>query len=325
MKNRKVMFGVLVLIAIGAISLLIFITPALAEYQDKVTVAVCQLAAAHGEPDKNLANMEKWIERAAGKGANFIIFPEKILTGIWGDLDYPKLAQAIPGPATDRISGLAKKYDAYIVFGLIEKNPEDPKKPYNAAALCHPNGKVDVYRKVQPWHVGAFTAGKELPVFETRYGLVGIQICYDLYSFPEAARILALKGARLLIFPTSFPDVPGWEGSTVTRSCFLARVVENQYFIAVSDQVGEEAGVRLLGKSMIVGPYPPALCHIYAGPASGSYEELVIATIDLGLLKKARHDFPWVADRLTDTYNLKEILTTPKALKDEYPGISPNR
>ena len=319
------MFRALALVAVGAISFLIFSTPALAEYEDKVRVAVIQLVVAHGQPEKNLANMEKWIKKAAQKGANFIIFQEGMLTGIWGDLDYPKLAQSIPGPATDRISKYAKKYDAYIVFGLIEKNPENPNKPYNAAALCHPNGKVDKYRKVQPWHTGAFTAGKELPVFETKYGLVGMQICYDLYSFPEAARILALKGARLLIFPTSFPDVPGWEGSTVTRSCFLARVVENQYFIAVSNQVGKEAGVTLLGKSMIVGPYPPALCHIYAGAASGTYEELVIATLDLGLLKKARHDFPWVADRLTDGYNLKEILTTPQALKDEYPGLPPDK
>lgn len=316
-----------VLALLGVIPLMFFDTSTMAEmkYENIVTVAVCQLAAAHGEPEKNLANMEKWIKKAAQKGANFIIFPEGILTGIWGDLDYPKLAQSIPGPATDRISKYAKKYDAYIVFGLIEKNPENANKPYNSAALCHPNGKVDKYRKVQPWHVAAFTAGKDLPVFETKYGLVGMQICYDLYSFPEAARILALKGARLLIFPTSFPDVHGWEGSNVTRSTFLARVVENQYFIAISDQVGKEAGVTLLGKSMIVGPYPPALCHIYAGPASGTYEELVIATLDLGLVKKARHDFPWIADRNTDTYDLKALLTTPQALKDEYPGISPDR
>lgn len=323
MANRKFMFKTLALLVVGGILFLVFNTPAVAEYKNKATVAVCQLATFHGEIEKNLANMEKWIKKAAQKGANFIIFPEVALTGGWGDLDWQKLAQPIPGPATDRISKYAKEYNAYIAFGLIEENSENPAHPYNAAALCHPNGKVDKYRKVQPWH-NAFTPGKELPVFDTEYGPVGIQICYDLYSFPEAARILALKGARLLIMMTSFPDVPGWEGSTVTRSCFLARVVENQYFIAVSDQVGVEAGIKLLGKSMIAGPYPPALCHIYAGPASGTYEELVIATLDLGLLKKARHDFPWVADRLTDTYNLKEILTTPKVLKDEYPGI-PNK
>jgi len=325
MANREFMFRVLALVVVGAISFLIFSTPALAEYEDKVTVAICQIAAAHGEPEKNLANMEKWIEKAAQKGANFIIFPEGILTGIWGDLNYPKLAQSIPGPATDRISKYAKKYDAYIVFGLIEKNPENLNRPYNAVALCHPNGKVDKFRKVQPWHVAAFTPGKELPVFKTKYGLVGIQICYDLYAFPEPARILALKGARLLIFPTSFPVVPGWEGFDAIRSCFMARVLENQYFIAIADQVGKEAGVTLLGKSMIAGPYPPALCHIYTGPASSTHEELVIAALDLGLVKKARHDWPWIADRNTDTYNLKEILTTPQALKDEYPGISPNR
>ena len=91
-KSKALAVGVAI-----TISLMLLDTAALAaRYEDKVTVAICQLATIHGDLEKNLAKMEEWTVKAAQGGANFVIFPEGALTGIWGDLDYPKLAQDIP-------------------------------------------------------------------------------------------------------------------------------------------------------------------------------------------------------------------------------------
>src|SRR5207253_8440054 len=116
-------------------------------------------------------------------------------------LTYADAAEPIPGPSTDYFGQLAKKHDLYIVAGLLER---DQHLVYNVAVLLAPDGSVaGKYRKVclprGEW-MGGVQPGHEYPVFETRFGKVGMMVCYDGF-FPEVARELTKNGAEVIAFP----------------------------------------------------------------------------------------------------------------------------
>ena len=104
------------------------------------------------------------------------------------------LAETVPGPSTEHVAALARELDIYVVFGLAERDADDPECLYNAAAVVGPEGIQGTYRKLHlgslPWVTEGITfePGRTLPVFETRFGPVGVQICYDFWFNPELTR-----------------------------------------------------------------------------------------------------------------------------------------
>jgi predicted amidohydrolase len=142
------------------------------------------------------------IEEAARKGADLVVLPEA-LTRYSSGLTRPEAAEPMPGPSTEYFGSLAKKHDLYIVAGLLER---DGHLIYNVAALIGPDGRlVGVYRKVCPTRgemIEGTMPGKDYPVFETRFGKVGMMICYDGF-FPEVARELSNRGAEVIAWPVA--------------------------------------------------------------------------------------------------------------------------
>jgi predicted amidohydrolase len=140
------------------------------------------------------------IEDAARQKADFVVLPET-LTYFGLGKTYAECAEPVPGPSTEYFGELARKHGLYIVAGLIER--EGPLV-YNVAALLGPDGKfVGKYRKValpRSEVAGGITPGHEYPVFDTRFGKVGMMICYDGF-FPEVARQLANNGAEVIAWP----------------------------------------------------------------------------------------------------------------------------
>jgi predicted amidohydrolase len=272
------------------------------KYKDKVTVACINLKAVWGDKSANLKMIKRLITKAAGKGANLILFPEVALTGHdpepKGEM-HRENAETIPGPSTEEIAKLAIKYNVYIVVGMTEKEKIEPSIIYNSAAIIGPNGVLGSYQKL---HLYAdeqlcWSRGRKGPlVFETPWGWVGVGICYDTYQFPELARIYSIKGALLYLNPTAFPHIEEWEdGIGMYHTMLRARAMENWMFVASSNLVGREREMNFFGQSVIYGPIKAGSMDFkaLAGPSSGTEEELIIAEIDLGIMDKNRKEhFP---------------------------------
>ncbi len=166
-----------------------------------------RLAAVHHRPGskartpmENCQTYAPLIQEAAMKDADLIVLGETIT--IYGNgLSYAEAAEPIPGPSTDYFGRLAQKHDLYIVVGLLEKSG---RLIYNVAVLIGPNGEVaGKYRKTclpRSEADGGITPGNDFPVFQTRFGKVGMMVCYDAF-FPEVARQLTINGAEIIAFP----------------------------------------------------------------------------------------------------------------------------
>lgn len=152
------------------------------------------------KPTDKPAQFAKLIEQAAQKKADLVVLPESIT--VYGTkLPYAECAEPIPGPSTNYFGELAKKHNLYIVVGLYERAQH---LVYNVAVLIGPDGKiVGKYRKVtlpRGEIEKGVTPGNEYPVFQTRFGKVGMMVCYDGF-FPEVARELSKNGAEVIAWP----------------------------------------------------------------------------------------------------------------------------
>ena len=170
------------------------------------TPRVVRLATIHYRPRDGKTPAEKcrlfepMIDEAVRRKAELIVLPET-LTYFGTGLSFAECAETIPGPSTEYFGRLAKKHDTHIVAGLVER---DEHLIYNVAILIGPDGKVvGKYRKVtlpRGEIEAGITPGKDYPVFKTRFGKVGMMICYDGF-FPEVARELSNNGAEVIAWP----------------------------------------------------------------------------------------------------------------------------
>jgi predicted amidohydrolase len=145
------------------------------------------------------------IEEAARQRADLLVMPEFLTCETIAQM--PERAEPVPGPSTEFFGALAKQHHLYLVPGLVER---EGALVYNVAVLIGPDGKVaGKYRKVCPTdgeiEVGV-TPGHDYPVFDTRFGRLGMMVCYDGY-FPEIARELAVRGAEVIAWPVAGCDL----------------------------------------------------------------------------------------------------------------------
>ena len=165
-----------------------------------------RLATIHFQPREGRTPQEKrkqfapLIRRAADKRADLVVLPETLTYYASGG-SYADAAETIPGPSTDYFGALAKQHNLYLVVGLIER---EAHLIYNVAVLLGPDGNVvGKYRKVclpRSEIEGGLSPGNEYPVFDTRFGKVGMMVCYDGF-FPEVARKLTNNGAEVIAWP----------------------------------------------------------------------------------------------------------------------------
>ena len=177
------------------------LTPIPAPPPRRVRLATVHYQPKEGKtPDDKRRLFAPLIADAAGQKADLVVLPET-LTYFGTGLSMVECAEPIPGPSTDYFGELARKHDLYIVAGLIER---DAHLVYNVAVLIGPDGKVvGAYRKVclpRGEIEAGVQPGREYPVFETRFGKVGMMVCYDGF-FPEVARQLSNRGAEVIAWP----------------------------------------------------------------------------------------------------------------------------
>ena len=224
------------------------------EYEKTVTIACVNWSGVWGDKTANLKKIKDKVSEASKVGANIVCFPELALSGYTCGEEireankpcfmHTETAETIPGPSTEELSKLARGLDIYIILGMPERDDKDPKIHYNSAAIIGPGGILGKYRKINlavppNWTESiCFKAGRDLPIFETRFGPIGVVLCKDFFQVPELPRILYLKGARMIFNPTGSPAGPGKkEYMTYITAC---RAVESMIYTACSNHVGKE-------------------------------------------------------------------------------------
>ncbi len=278
-------------------------------YQDVVSIACINFHTKWGDKAANLRKIKAFTVEAANQGNHIIIFPELALSGyecsedVGGEMKscriHRELAEVIPGPSTEAMLGLAAELDVYIVFGMPEQDKNDPDARYISSVVIAPEGILGAYRKLHLAPSPRFTEsicfapGDQVPVWKTRYGVIGVLICYDFYFFPELARIMALKEATLLINTTASAAGPGKPYFIVQQTG--NRATENLVYAASANLVGKERTKAYYGHSVIAGPHSPRPAFVFA--EGGDAEEIVSATLSFPRLRAYAERLDWKKSR----------------------------
>jgi len=254
---------------------------------------------------------ERLIRDAATGGAQIVVTQELFMTPYFCNVEDPAafdLADPLPGPVTDRLGRLAGELGIVLVSSLFEHR--GPGLYHNTAAIHDADGSLlGFYRKSHIPQDPAFeekfyfTPGDSgWPVWDTRFGKIGVLICWDQW-YPEAARLMALGGAELLVYPTAIGWLPeekaefgdaqhgAWE--TVQRG----HAVANGCYVAAVNRTGTEGKTEFWGRSFVANPYG----EITAKASTGN-EEILFHDIDLKAVEEFRRIWPFFRDRRIDAY-----------------------
>ena len=273
-----------------------------------ITVGLVQMACS-SDVDKNLASAIESICAAAKKGAQIICLPELFLTQYFcqtEDTQNFSLAEPLPGPTSDTFSKLAKELEVVLIVPLFEKRTQGIY--HNSAIVIDADGSVaGTYRKMHIpddpcfFEKFYFTPGDTgFKSFPTRYGRVGVLICWDQW-FPEAARLSTLSGAQFLFYPTaigyqdedakeSIQQITAWE--TIQRS----HAISNGVFLGSVNRVARENALTFWGRSFICNPFGKVIGQADNEP------QIVIAQCSLPEIESVRQNWPFLRDRRVDAY-----------------------
>lgn len=289
-----------------------------------VTLGCVNFESVPRDKAATLGKILQAMREAARQGCDLVVFPELALN-TWGQCEacasahrpcdwHLEQAELAPGPSSDAVAALARELDIHVIYGFEERDEEAADVLYNSAAMITPGGLLGTYRKVHlgiPLETDRFTPGTSLPVFETRLGPIGIQICYDFYNNPELSRILTLKGARLLINPTGRGDRP--RAGQNLRHATLVRAQENLVYAASSNRVGTSGDATWAGNSIIGGPAFPGFGVVLA--EAGRAEELIVATLNFTQLSAWYDLLPW------REWRLGQQLPVTRLVAEEFAAI----
>jgi len=245
----------------------------------RVRVAGVQMDPKILEKEKNLSKCLEFLETAAKKNAEIIVFPECALTGYcFSSLEESfSVAESVFDPSSRAIASLCKELNVYTIIGFLER---DGDKYYNSIALIGPNGVIGTYRKLHLPFLGidrfVNPGDQPLKVFETEVGRIGMNICFDI-RIPESARVLTLLGAESIMLPTNWPK----GAELVPKYVINARAYENRVNVIAVNRVGKERGFEFIGQSKIVDYSGKTLAE-----ANSLKEEIIFATIDLDGARK---------------------------------------
>ena len=279
-----------------------------------MSLTPCRLAciqtAYAGSIASTVEHHVRLIRQAAGKGAQLIVLQELFsqpYVGARVDEVHFSDASSVDGSLIQQMSALSKELSVWLVVPFFEQ--AGPGVYYNAAVVLDDQGEVALhYRKNHipedpGFHEKYYFAPGDLgyPVVDTPWGRLGVLICWDQW-FPEAARLLALQGAQIIVYPTAIGALESeseaekvafhdaWQ--TIQRSHAIA----NGVFIAAVNRVGVESGTSFWGRSFVSSPFGEIMAE------SGESEDVLHATLHLSDVETVRKAWPFFRDRRIDTY-----------------------
>ena len=260
----------------------------------------------HLEDGNVIGMVDAWMARAKAADVNVLAFPESLMTPFDSTADeVAAQAEPLDGPFCTAVNALAAKYGLWTVYTANEKGDDGP--PYNTAIIVDDNGEQQaIYRKVHLFDTDFVKESEKVrpgdefmaPV-ETPFGRIALGICYDL-RFPELARAAAVKGADILVYPSAWVD--GSRKVEQWKTLLAARAIENELFVAGLSRCDRAFGADArdyAGHSCVFGPLGETIAE-----AAGIEEELVVADIDLGAIKRARAAMPTLAHLRPDVYEV---------------------
>ena len=255
----------------------------------------------------NIERACKKISEAARNNIDAAVLPEMFCCPYSGKY-FADFAEEEHGIAQAALSALAKKLGIIIVGGSVPERCGE--KIYNTSYVYDETGKqiakhrkahlfdVDVAGGIKFTESDYLSAGNGITTFETRFGTFGLCICFD-FRFQEIARVMALRGASVIIAPAAFNMTTGpahWE------TMFRQRAVDNQLFTVGAAPARDEDGVYVsYGNSIVVDPWGNVVARCCGE------ERTLIADIDLNFIKEIRGQLPILSARRTDIYEVGEV------------------
>jgi len=320
---------------------------------DRLVVGLVQMSM-RTDPAENLSRALDLIADAGAAGAEMVCLPELFSWRYFCQSENAanfELAEPVPGPTTRALEALAADLDLVVIGGVFECSA--PGIYHNAAVFIDGRrGYRGKYRKmhipddpVYGYREKYYFAPGDLGFrpFRSRWGDCGVMLCWDQW-YPEAARLAALEGARILIYPTAIgwhPDDSPGERSRQSEAWELmqrSHGIANGCFVIAVNRVGFEAapgqsaaardgpaGIGFWGRSFVSGPDGRVLAR-----ASGDSEEVLTAELDLGAVDRWRVEWPFLRDRRIDAYDgltarFPDSPTGAESASDAYERSRPDR
>lgn len=219
-----------------------------------IKIAAVTVHSPVGELLENIEKTRFLVREAKKRGVKIVCFPELNITGYGIHPEMTETAVTVPGPETETLVRLAKSEDTVILAGMVEK--DDKGRIFATHLIVEPEGVKGKYRKlhIAPPERGLFSAGNDIPVFESLGLRFGIQLCYDAH-FPELSTAAALKGADVLFMPHASPrGNPEGKFQSWMRH-LTARAYDNSVFVIACNQTGENgAGLSFPGVAAVLDP-----------------------------------------------------------------------
>ena len=256
--------------------------------------------------DLNISTAKEGIEQVVKKGAQIIILPE-IFNSPYDTKKFREYSEEKNGKTWTFLSTMAKNNKIYLIGGSIPEREND--KIYNTSFIFDSDGnQIARHRKMHLFDIDikggqsfkeseSLTPGNSICVFNTSFCSIGVCICFDM-RFPELSRLMALKGAQIIIVPAAFnmtTGPPHWE------SMFKQRAIDNQCFtIGVAPARDEKASYISYANSIIVNPWGKI---IYRANEKECYD---VIDIDLSEINSIRQQLPLLSARRNDIYTIKE-------------------
>lgn len=285
---------------------------------DTFTLALVQMRCDRSVA-QNLSAAADAVAEAAGRGAEIVLLPE-LFTGPYfcqrEDAALFDLAEPIPGPSSEALGELARKHGVVVVGSLFERRMSGVY--HNTATVHDPDGAfLGIYRKMHIpddplfFEKFYFTPGDlGWKVFSTRKAKIGTLVCWDQW-YPEAARLTALRGAEVLVYPTAIGWHPkekaeyGEAQHSAWETSMRGHAIANGVYVASINRVGHElppdgdrnGGLEFWGGSFVADPFGRILAK-----ASHDREEILLVKCSRKLMEDVRRNWPFFRDRRIDAY-----------------------
>eukprot|EP01112_Ceratiomyxa_fruticulosa_P009849 TRINITY_DN258_c0_g1_i1.p1 TRINITY_DN258_c0_g1~~TRINITY_DN258_c0_g1_i1.p1 ORF type:complete len:328 (-),score=61.66 TRINITY_DN258_c0_g1_i1:351-1334(-) len=280
----------------------------MASSSTKFVFAGCQLLVGENK-EENLSNARKAIDEASQKGAHIVSLPE-CFNCPYSNASFPVYAESIPdGPSTKMLSLAASSNKVYLIGGSFPE--KDGDKLYNTSLVFDPEGNliakhrkihlfdIDVPGKIRFKESETLSPGSTPTVFETKFGKIGLGICYDI-RFAELALLYSQRGAKFLVYPGAFNMTTGpahWE--LLQRS----RALDNQLYVAaVSPARNPSSSYTAWGHSTVVNPWGEVIS------TTGHEPGIIYAEIDFSKLDEIRANIPITLQKRDDIYKVVDIV-----------------
>ncbi|MDU4889498.1 MAG: carbon-nitrogen hydrolase family protein [Clostridium sp.] len=270
----------------------------------KMKVAMIQMRVVEDKL-RNIEIAAEYINEIVTENVDMVVLPEMFCCPYKTE-NFPIYGEPEGGPCYRMLSSIAKEHGIYLVAGSVPEKDEEGRVFNTSYVFDREGNKIGKHRKMHLFDINVeggqcfkesdtLSAGKDVTVFDTEFGKMGLAICYD-FRFPELSRLMVEAGAKVIVVPAAFNMTTGpahWD------ILFRTRALDNQvYTIGTAPARDESSCYTSYGNSMAVSPWGDTICHM------DEKEGYRIVELDLDYVDRVRNELPLLAHRRKDVYSL---------------------